>query len=282
MKYFYENYPSNFSEKANNTVKNSYLVEEHLYSGESKFQKIDVIYNAFYGRALFLDELMMTTEKDEFIYHESLSHIPISKVKEPKKVLIIGGGDGGIARELAKYKSIEEINLVEIDEAVIKVSKEYLPSIACGFSDTRVNVYCQDGAKFVENEKEASYDLILVDSSDPVGPGIVLFEEPFYKNCKRILKTEGQFSAQAMGAFIEPKAQKYMFNNLSKVFKYINPYYAVIPTYPSSLWLFLHASNIAFNDKILNPLPENLKYVNTALINSVYSIPEFIKTNLYS
>jgi len=282
MKYFYENYPSNYSKLANNTVQNAYLIEQHLYSGSSSFQKIDVIYNAFYGRALFLDNLMMTTEKDEFIYHESLTHVPISKVRNPKKVLIIGGGDGGIARELSKYKTIEEINLVEIDEDVINVSKEYLPSIACGFKDARVNVYCQDGAKFVEQEKDNSYDLILVDSSDPVGPGIVLFEEPFYKNCKRILKSEGQFCAQAMGAFIEPQAQKYMFGNLAKVFKFINPYYAVIPTYPSSLWLFLNACNFEFKSEILNSLPAGLKYVNNGLINSVYNIPEFIKINLYN
>lgn len=283
MKYLYELYPSTCSDESiNKTVSTGFQVSETLYSGHSEFQQVDVIKNPFYGRSLFLDNLMMTTEKDEFIYHESLTHVPISKLKEPERVLIIGGGDGGIARELCKYKSIKEINLVEIDELVVTVSKEYLPTIACSFNDPRVNFICTDGAKFVEESSSNYYDLVLIDSSDPVGPGIVLFQEKFYNHCKRILKENGQFSAQGMGAFVEPASQKMMYQNLCKVFSYVKPYYAVIPTYPTSLWVFFNCSNNAKQnpETISNELPQGLKYINKAMLSAVYAVPQIVLENI--
>lgn len=283
MKFLYELYPStNLNEAVNKTVSTGFQISKTLYSGSSDFQEVDVIENPFYGRALFLDNLMMTTEKDEFIYHESLTHVPISRIKNPERVLIIGGGDGGIARELCKYKSIKEINLVEIDELVVTVSKEFLPSIACSFNDPRVNFICADGAKYVEDSASNYYDLVLIDSSDPVGPGIVLFQEKFYTHCKRILKTDGQFAAQGMGAFVEAASQKMMFQNLNKVFSYVKPYYAVIPTYPTSLWVFFNCSNNAKQnpETIINELPEELKYINKAMLSAVYAVPQIILENL--
>ena len=163
MKWLYEYYPAPSDcnkEKEDASLSFGYSIDELLFSGKSKFQQVDVIKTKVYGTALFLDHLMMTTEKDEFIYHEILSHVPASMVKKPERVLIIGGGDGGIARELCKYPSVKEIVVAEIDEMVIEVSKKYLPSIACSFDDPRVKVECTDGAAFVKAQKDESFDIL--------------------------------------------------------------------------------------------------------------------------
>ncbi len=179
-----------YSELHTKDTKLSIKVNKQLCSIESDYQRIDIFDSYEFGKFLTLDGYMMLTEKDEFIYHEMITHIPMAIHPNVKEVLIIGAGDGGVCRELSKYKTIENIDVVEIDEMVVTVCKEHLPKTACGFDDKRVNLHFQDGLKFIR-KVENKYDLIIVDSTDPFGPGEGLFTKEFYGNCFKALKEDG-------------------------------------------------------------------------------------------
>ncbi len=179
-----------YTENHSPNVRFSLKVEQHLYSGKSDFQKIDILQTTEFGKVLTLDGLVMLTEKDEFIYHDMIMHVPMATNPKIKKVLVIGAGDGGTVRELTEYQTIEQIDMVEIDKMVVDVCREYLPQTASKLDDPRVNLYFEDGLKFVR-KKENEYDLIIVDSTDPFGPGEGLFTKEFYGNCYKALKEDG-------------------------------------------------------------------------------------------
>lgn len=285
MKWLYEMFPAQgYGETEQPQLSYGYAVNKVLFSGKSEYQQVDIIENQVYGKALFLDQLMMTTEKDEFIYHELLTHIPATRIKQPQRALIIGGGDGGIARELCKYSSIKEIIVAEIDGMVIEASRKHLPSIACGFDNPKVKIQLGDGAAYVAAQADKSFDLVLVDSTEPIGPGITLYKEKFYKECCRILKDDGQFAAQGLAPFIHQESQKLMFETLKKAFNWVKPYMGVIPTYPTSLWLFFHASKKAEDIDLVgsNNLPNDTKYLTKEMLTTVYNVPRFVEKNLYA
>lgn len=232
-----------FSEPHTPNVKLSVRVDKQLYSGQSEFQRIDVFESPEFGRFLVLDGYVMLTEKDEFIYHEMIVHVPMAVHPDVKKVLVIGAGDGGAIRELTRYPEIEHIDLVEIDEQVVQVSKEFLPSTAGKLNDKRVHIHYEDGLKFVrflENE----YDLIIVDSTDPFGPGEGLFTKEFYGNCYKALKEDGIMVNQHESPFYEADATACMraHKRIVESFPISRVYQAHIPTYPSGHWLFGFAS----------------------------------------
>lgn len=179
-----------YTEQQTDEVRFSIKVKQHLYTGKSEFQDVDVFESEEFGKFLTLDGLMMVTEKDEFIYHDMITHVAMATNPNIKKVLVIGGGDGGTVRELTRYSHIEKIDMVEIDKLVVDVSREYLPITASKLDDPRVSLYFEDGIRFVADTKEI-YDLILVDSTDPIGPGEGLFTTEFYQNCFNILSDNG-------------------------------------------------------------------------------------------
>ena len=232
-----------FSEMHTPGVKLSIRVDKQLYSGQSEFQRIDVFESPEFGRFLTLDGYMMLTEKDEFIYHEMITHVPMAVHPDVKKVLVIGAGDGGVARELSHYPDIERIDVVEIDELVVEVCKKYLPFTACGFTDPRVHIYYEDGLRFVRT-KEDEYDLIIVDSTDPFGPGEGLFTKEFYGNCYKALKEDGIMVNQHESPFYDADATacKRAHKRIVESFPISRVYQAHIPTYPSGHWLFGFAS----------------------------------------
>ncbi|NLL04158.1 MAG: polyamine aminopropyltransferase, partial [Clostridiales bacterium] len=195
-----------FTENHTKNVKFSIKVDKQLCSTQSIYQRIDVFESYEFGKILTLDGFIMLTQKDEFVYHEMIAHIPMAVNLNAKKVLVIGAGDGGTVRELAKYKSINKIDVVEIDEKVVEVCKEFLPQTACGFDDKRVSVYYQDGLKFVR-KYENEYDVIIVDSTDPFGPGEGLFTKEFYGNCFKALKDDGIMVNQHESPFYYNDAQ---------------------------------------------------------------------------
>lgn len=281
MKWLYENFPIS-DNKNESSVSYGYAINRVLYSGKSEYQQVDVVETPFYGKALFIDHLMMTNEKDEFIYHELLTHIPSAQVKNPERAVIIGGGDGGIARELCKYKSIKEIVVAEIDDMVINASRKHLPLIACGFDDPRVKIQVGDGAEYIKNQPDKSFDLILIDSTEPIGPGITLFKEEFYRTCSQKLKDGGQFSAQGLCPFYYIESQKLMYAALKKTFKHVKPYMGVIPTYPTALWLFFNASNneIKIDNEAKNRIPNDTKYVSGSILEACYAVPRFVEKEL--
>lgn len=232
-----------FSEPHTPDVKLSIRVDRQLYSGESEFQRIDVYESPEFGRFLALDGYVMLTEKDEFIYHEMLVHVPMAVHPCVKKVLVIGAGDGGAVRELVRYPEIGHIDLVEIDKEVIQVCREFLPKTSCRLDDERVHIHHEDGLKFVRS-REDEYDLIVVDSTDPFGPGEGLFTKEFYGNCYKALKEDGIMVNQHESPFYEADAKACMraHKRIVESFPISRVYQAHIPTYPSGHWLFGFAS----------------------------------------
>lgn len=224
-------------------VKFSIRVNRQLHAEQSDYQQISVYDTPQFGRILTLDGVLMLTERDEFIYHEMLVHVPMAVLPQARRVLLIGAGDGGAARELCRYPSLECIDVVEIDPRVVEVCKTYLPQTACGFDDPRVHLRFEDGLRFVRHTRE-TYDLILVDSTDPSGPGEVLFTTEFYGSCLNALAPGGALINQHESPFYEEdaRAMRSAHRRIAEVFPVSMVYQAHIPTYPSGHWLFGFAS----------------------------------------
>ena len=260
-----------YTEQHTDNVRFSIKVEKQLHSEQTEFQRIDVLEAKEFGKFLTLDGLMMITEKDEFIYHDMIVHVPMATNPNIKKVLVIGAGDGGTIRELTRYSTIEEIHMVEIDERVVEVCKEYFPITACKLDDKRVKTFFEDGLRFVRG-KENEYDLIIVDSTDPFGPGEGLFTKEFYGNCYMALKEDGILVNQHESPYYEyhAKAMKDAHEKIVNYFPINKVFQAHIPTYPSGHWLFGFASKKYDPVKDLdadawNKLDIKTKYYNTDL-----------------
>jgi spermidine synthase len=264
----------------------SIRVEEHLYTGQSEFQKIDIFQSVEFGKVLTLDGYVMITEKDEFIYHDMITHVPMATNPGIKKVLVIGAGDGGTVRELTKYQSIEQIDMVEIDQMVVDVCREYIPQTASQLDDPRVNLFFEDGLKFVR-KKENDYDLIIVDSTDPFGPGEGLFTREFYGNCFKALTEDGILVNQHESPFYTEDAlgMQRAHQRIIGFFPICRVYQAHIPTYPSGHWLFGFASKKYDPITDLAPAAWNelglvTKYYNTDIHVGSFALPNYVKEQL--
>ena len=272
-----------FTELHTNGVNFSIKVDRQLFSGQSEFQRIDIFDSKEFGRFLALDGYMMLTEKDEFIYHEMIVHVPMAVHPNVKKVLVIGAGDGGVIRELCRYETIETIDMVEIDELVVEVSKKYLPTTACCFDDPRLNIFYQDGLRFVRT-KENEYDLIIVDSTDPFGPGEGLFTKEFYGNCFKALNETGIMVNQHESPFYQTDAiaMQRAHKRIVESFPISRVYQAHIPTYPSGHWLFGFASKKYhpikdFQKTKWNARGMKTKYYNTGIHIGSFALPNYVE-----
>lgn len=270
-----------FTEEHTKNVRFSIRVNSHICSKKSKYQKIDIFESAEFGRIMTLDGYIMVTEKDEFIYHDMIVHVPMAANKDIKKVLLIGAGDGGAVRELMRYDSLEHVDLVEIDEEVVNVSREYLPSLSKAFDDERVSLHFEDGLKFVRRRKN-EYDLIIVDSTDPFGPGEGLFTREFYGNCFNALTDNGILVNQHESPYYgnDAKAMIRMHDNIKKIFPVSRLYQAHIPSYPSGHWLFGFSSKgidpLNFDADYWNSLGIDTKYYNTELHKGCFALPNYV------
>ncbi|MEA4921234.1 MAG: polyamine aminopropyltransferase [Clostridiaceae bacterium] len=272
-----------YSEYHTPAVRFSIKVKSQLHYEQSNYQTISVFDSIEYGRFLTLDGIMMLTEKDEFLYHEMITHPAMAVNPQIRRVLVIGAGDGGVARELTKYPEIEQIDVVEIDERVVEVSKRYLQKTACGFDDPRVQIHFQDGLKFVRSTENA-YDLIIVDSTDPFGPGEVLFTREFYGNCFRSLTENGILINQHESPFYDGDAKEMQMahRRIAQVFPICRVYQAHIPTYPSGHWLFGFASKQfdpldSLQTNCWNALKISAHYYNTELHKGAFYLPNYVK-----
>jgi len=275
-----------YSEEHTPNVKLSIRVDKQLVCLQSEFQRIDVFESKEFGRFLTLDGYMMLTEKDEFIYHEMIVHVPMAVHPRAKKILVIGAGDGGVVRELSKYDCIEQIDLVEIDEKVVEVCKEFLPQTACRLDDKRLNIYYQDGLKFIRH-CENEYDIIIVDSTDPFGPGEGLFTKEFYGNCFKALTEDGIMVNQHESPFYEEDAiaMQRAHKRIVESFSISRVYQAHIPTYPSGHWLFGFASKKYHPTQDLKKdqweaLNINTNYYNTNLHVGAFALPNYVEVML--
>lgn len=272
-----------FSERHTPNVKMSIRVDRQLYSGSSQFQRIDVFDSPEFGRFLTLDGYMMLTEKDEFIYHEMITHVPMAVHPCVRDVLVIGAGDGGVIRELTRYPEIAHIDMVEIDELVVEVCRKYLPQTACRLDDARVHIHYEDGLKFVRSCVDR-YDLIIVDSTDPFGPGEGLFTREFYGSCFKALREDGIMVNQHESPFYpdDALACQRAHKRIVESFPISRVYQAHIPTYPSGHWLFGFASKKYHPLKGLRETAWNMrgltcKYYTTTLHKGAFYLPAYVE-----
>lgn len=259
-------------------------VSDILYRGHSQFQDIIVADSKEFGRMLVLDGVFQTSIKDEFMYHESIVHIPMFLHPNPKKVLIIGGGDGGAAREAVRHPEVESVTMVDIDGKVIELSKQYFPEIAKAMieGDPKLTVKVGDGIAFMR-EAENYYDVIIVDCSDPVGPGEGLFSYDFYKDTFRALKDDGLFVQQTESPFMHRKLVKDIFDCVSDIFPITRLYTAFIPLYPSGMHCFTMGSK-KYDPLTWQPNRKRIfptRYYNEGIQQSAFVLPNFVKDLLY-
>lgn len=255
----------------------SYRIKETLHTEQSKFQDIAVVDSHQYGKMLLLDSIVQTTEQDEFVYHEMISHIALNAHPNPQRVLVVGGGDGGVIREIIKHKSVKEAVLVEIDDRVVELSKQYLPTIACALDDPRVTVRIQDGIEYVKNAKN-EFDLIVVDSTDPIGPAVGLFAQEFYRDLHGALKDDGMFVAQTESPWVNSELISSLHVGLRNVFPIVKLYLAAIPTYQSGLFSFTVCSKVYDPTEPQPDKPEfETKYYSKALHGACFVLPPFIE-----
>ncbi|MEG0382399.1 MAG: polyamine aminopropyltransferase [Christensenella sp.] len=274
-----------FYEYFTDNAKFGIKIKEHFVDTKSDFQKIDFYDSYEYGRFFTLDGFIMLTERDEFIYHEMLVHLPMAVVSDAKNVLIIGGGDGGAVRELTRYAGIEHIDMVEIDKVVVDLCKKHLPQTACKLEEPRVTLHFCDGIEFVKNARK-KYDLILVDSTDPVGVGEGLFSQEFYENCAKIMTDNAVMINQHESPYYEGDAREMerAHKKLAAVFPICRVYQFHMPTYASGHWLFGFASRtrepLDFDADAWNALQIKTNYYNTDLHRGCFALPNYVLKRL--
>lgn len=218
-------------------IQYSYEVSKILYSGRSKYQEIMVIENPFFGRMMILDGVVQITERDEFFYHEMLSHVVLNAHPNPRKVIVIGGGDGGTVREVLRHKSVEKVYFIEIDEEVINTSRKFFPSVASGIKDKRVEIKCMDGAEFVRG-RTRDIDAVIVDSTDIVGFAKSLFTKKFFASIKNCLTPDGMFVTLSESLHFHKDIVVEVQKTMKSVFPLVDLYTAPIATYAGNWWTF--------------------------------------------
>jgi spermidine synthase len=267
-----------FSEAQTKDLTLSYRVKEVLHQEKTPFQSLAVLDTEQFGRILVLDNIVQTTIKDEFVYHEMITHVALNTHAAPKKVLVVGGGDGGSVREIIKHQSVEKAVHCEIDGAVVEASRRFLPEISCALDNPRVEIIIDDGIKHVRENKN-TYDIIIVDSTDPIGPAVGLFSVEFYKDIFAALKDDGIFVAQTESPFYNRDLIPGLYQDVAGIFPVTRLFLAVVPTYPGSLWSFTMGSKkydpLAVD---ISQIPQmDTKYYSPAIHQACFVLPPFVK-----
>ena len=277
-----------FAEYHDDNTRLDMRVTRELVAMQSEFQAIEIFETPTFGRVLTLDGLVMLTEKDEFIYHDMITHVPMAVHPQVQNVLLIGGGDGGSLRELCRYPEVEHIDMVEIDSEVINQCRRFLPQVASAYDDPRLNLIIADGLKFVRHNVD-KYDLIVIDSTDPFGPGESLFTKEFYSNCHRALRADGILVNQHESPYYPADAEeaRLIYQRLTATFPLVRVYQAHIPCYPSGHWLFGFASKRwdplrDFDAERWNARGLYTRYYNTDLHTGCFQLPTHVKELLES
>lgn len=262
----------------------TFKVTDTLYHAQSDFQVVDIVETIPFGRMLLLDGRVMTTERDEFVYHEMIVHVPIlSMPKAAERVLVIGGGDGGTVREVLRHPSVKEVVLCEIDGLVIDSCRQHLPTIAGQLGDPRVNIQVRDGVAYMAEQPDERFDVILIDSTDPIGPGEGLFTREFYRNVRRVLSPQGVMACQSESPIAETEEMTRTLGKLADVFPSTHSYIGSIPTYPSGLWSWTLCSKEGFgpfehfNADRARELAQGCQYYNEDIHRAAFALPNFVR-----
>ncbi|GGG29845.1 polyamine aminopropyltransferase [Pontibacter amylolyticus] len=275
-----------FTERDENIALSLKHTGNQLYKKDSEYQRVEIYETLAYGNMLTLDGMVMCTQKDEYVYHEMITHVPMLSNRSAKRALVIGGGDGGTVRELLRHEQLEEVTLVEIDELVIEACKLHLPETAVAFENPRLNLLIEDGIKYIKECDDEHYDLIIVDSADPVGPGEGLFTAAFYQEVYRCLAKDGVMITQSESPRFNSAVFVEIYDTYKKIFGQdkVYCYLAAIPTYPTGTWSFSYSAKgdarplqfdaeaaAAFSKK------EGLKYYNEEVHAAAFALPNFVK-----
>ncbi|EEP92856.1 polyamine aminopropyltransferase [Yersinia kristensenii] len=261
-----------------------FSVENVLYREKTEHQDLVIFENPVLGRVMALDGVVQTTERDEFIYHEMMTHVPLLAHGQVKKVLIIGGGDGAMLREVSRHKDIEQITMVEIDAGVVEFCRQYLPKHNAGaYDDPRFKLVIDDGVNFV-NQTTEKFDVIISDCTDPIGPGESLFTSAFYEGCARSLNEGGIFVAQNGVCFLQQDEAVDSHNKLSHYFKDVSFYQAAIPTYYGGIMTFAWATqnpqlrqlDIATLQQRFAEAGLTCRYYNPAIHVGSFALPQYL------
>ncbi len=239
-------------------VEYQYEVDKVLYKGKSKFQDIMVFENPYFGRMLVLDGIVQLTERDEFFYHEMLTHVLAHAHPGPRKVVVVGGGDGGTVREVCRHKGVEKVYFVEIDEEVIRVSREFFPSLSSGIDDPRVEVKNMDGAEFIKGARDI--DLVLVDSTDPIGFARSLYAVDFFRSIDKAMTPQGMCVLQSESMLLHSDIVSEVQHTLKEVFPVVDVFTAPIATYPGNWWTFSVGSKKLDPRQMRRPLEFECRY----------------------
>jgi len=258
-------------------------VEEVLFQGKSDFQDLIVFQSKTYGKVLILDGVIQITERDQHAYQEMITHLPMMAHPNPENVLIIGGGDGGVVTQVLKHSQVKRVTLCEIDGMVIEVSKKYFPAFENGWKDPRLEICVQDGNEFLK-EKNSEYDVIIVDSSDPVGPAEVLFKKPFFEKLKQALRPDGFICTQAECFWLDLNIITPLFKFTRELFKHVDYAYTIIPTYPCGTIGFLLLSDARSAKEPLRTVDtgftdkgESLQYYSQGIHRASFVLPLFVQ-----
>lgn len=272
-----------YEEKFQDVYGMRYRLKKTLMSQKSEFQQVDVIETAAHGKMLMNDGLVMVTERDEFIYHDMISHVPLFVHPDPQKVLIIGGGDGGTAREVLRHKNIVKCVMVEIDKVVVDACREHIPLTASVLSNPKLELRIEDGVKYMA-ETEEKFDVILIDSTDPIGPAAPLFGPEFYANVARCLTDSGIVVSQAESPFYFLETQNEMLKVLKNQFARLHIYNFTNMTYPGGFWSFSFATKNkdlcpirSFQKKRYESFGDEFKYYNSGIHQAAFHLPQFQK-----
>ncbi|WLR50756.1 polyamine aminopropyltransferase [Bacillus tianshenii] len=267
-----------FTEKQTKSFGITAKIKRTLHTEKTDFQQLDMVETEEFGNMLVLDGMVMTTQKDEFVYHEMVAHVPLFTHPNPEHVLVVGGGDGGVIREVLKHPSVKKAVLVEIDGLVIEYSKKYLPEIAGELDNPRVEVKVDDGFMHIA-KSENEYDVIMVDSTEPVGPAANLFTRGFYDGIAKALKEDGIFVAQTDNPWFKADLISQVYKDVKEIFPITRLYTANIPTYPSGLWTFTIGSKkhdpLEVSEERFHEI--ETKYYTKDLHKAAFALPKFVQ-----
>jgi spermidine synthase len=255
-------------------IRHCYGISKILYEGKSKYQEIQVVESHYFGKMLILDGVVQFTEKNEFFYHEMLTHPVMFAHKNPKNVLIIGGGDGGILREVLKHKSVKKAVLVDIDKDVVEVSKKFFPTVACSMDDPRAIILNEDGFKYIQDYKN-EFDVIIVDSTDPVGFAHVLTTEEFFKYVFEALKEDGIYVGQSESLHYHLDIVVRFQKALKKNFPIVDLYTTVIPVYAGYWWSFSVGSKVYNPREISREVDVETRFYSDEIHKNAFLPPNF-------
>jgi spermidine synthase len=278
--------PFQYNEFYNENTGLTVGIKKQLFHEQTPFQLVEVFETDTWGNLMTIDGMVMLSEKDEFVYHEMMAHVAMFTHPNPKRVLIIGGGDGGTAREVLRHPSVEHVDMVEIDEAVVRASKLHMPEVG-DFDNPKLHVLYENGLTFVDGP-DSVYDVIIIDGSDPVGPAVDLFKKDFYEKCHRCLKPNGVLVSQTESPFVESyhDSIKSVFKACDELFPITKMFVTFIPLYPTGMWSMLFASKEVDpgSDEVAKridagypAMEEALKYYNKEIHNGAFALPNFVK-----